>query len=172
MMYSIRSPKWACLVLLTGLSKTFAGALPDVFWFPDESARFSDDSQLLAVAPGGSDLFTDYSQIEVQADPYAEVGSYDLYAGLDPSDLYAESDPYDLVASSDPFDSGFEFAQATQCYYGDVLRDQAVHQQPACPADAPQAACLVRQTAQGALFGVCKTSPSPNLPGTVTDLRE
>jgi hypothetical protein len=126
-MYSIRSPKWACLVLLTGLCKTFAGALPDDFWFPD-------DSQLLAVAPGESDLFTDYSPIEVQADPYADIGSYDPYAEVGSYDPYASFD------GSDPFNSGFEIAAATECYYGEVLGD-VVHTAPSCPEYAPHPGC-------------------------------
>ncbi len=141
MMYSIRSQKWACLVLLTGLSKTFAGALPDEFFYPDE---FSVDSQLLAVAPDGSDFFTNYPPVDVEADLYADLGPYDSYA---------DSGPYDLFASSDvsvPFGSEFEIAAAGECYYGEVLGD-VVHAAPSCTGGHP--GC----SAPGGLAVACKT---------------
>jgi hypothetical protein len=141
MMYSIRSQKWAGLVLLTGLSKAFAGALPDDFW----SSPF--DSQLLAVAP---DSFTDSPLVETDLlyeeppyglyseynDPNAEFG-YDPNAELG----YDPNAPYDLLASSDvdPLYSEFEVAQATECWdekRGLVLKD-AIYAAPQCSGGYP-----------------------------------
>ena len=134
-MRSVLAPQWACLVLLTGLSKTLATPLPE------------DD--LFAAASTGDNIFTSDTQ------PIDGLGQQEVdFTGGGFQDSYVDGFPQDPLAFGDnsllgfdPSDPGFDMAAAVDCYYGEPIQPAgSVLATTSCPAERSFVGCDILGT--------------------------
>lgn len=127
-MHSVVAHKWACLVLLSGLSATLATPLPE--------------DNLFAFAPSDNNLNT-FSSEPLPVDGYSQDPLFTDYNGL-PSgsvdNVDFSNDP--LLGYNPSTDSGSDVAlKAGDCLYGESVAEPGTVSAAGCPTTQPLQGC-------------------------------
>lgn len=123
-MHSILPQKWACLVLLTGLSATLAKPMPQDLWSGDSLSFPSDGSVSFLPLDGPYDT--------------ALAPTESIFTDFPPIDGSSNG----LLLGTTPLDSGFQLAEySTNCLEEYSAVGSA--ERPSCGSPTPYAGCGV-----------------------------